>query len=260
MTDNPSEPIPPPPVWTPHDGASVPPPLPESPAHGTFPDPALSLEPLNPWFAIWFMPRAVMRQILDSNPRRMVHILAMLGGILEGIASRIPDLGFAVPLAGMVAFKVVVGLLAGLIILYVGSFLFWMTGKWLGGKGDFTAVRAAFAWSNNIPAVWGSMLLLPLLAYLGPEALNLDPKALLEDPVGLLLLLPIGFLGLVLFVWRFVILFKCVGEAHRFGAWSAFGAFLISCVLIVIPIAILAGVALAMLGLGSLAGLSHLGS
>jgi len=224
------------------------------------PGPAVGAEPLNPWFAIWFMPRTVMRQILDSDPRRMVHILAMLGGIFEGIASRIPNLGFDVPLAGLVAFKVVVGMLAGLIVLYVGGFLFWMTGKWLGGKGNFTAVRAAFAWSNNVPAIWGSMLLLPLLAYLGPEALNLDPKVLIEDPVGLLLLMPIGFLGFVLFVWRFVIMFKCVGEAHGFGAWSAFGAFLISCVLIAIPIAILAGVLIAMIGLGSLSGLSNFGA
>jgi len=254
MTDNPSEPIVPPPTFTPEafQPAARPPAYsPPGPAHGA--------EPLNPWFAIWFMPRATMRQILDTNPKRMVHILAMLGGILEGIASRIPDMGFEVPLAGLVAFKVVVGLVAGLIVLYVGSFLFWMTGKWLGGKGTFTGVRAAFAWSNNIPAIWGSMLLLPLLAYLGPEALNLDPKALLEDPAGLLLLMPIGFLGLVLFFWRFVIMFKCVGEAHRFGAWSAFGAFVISCILIVIPIAILAGALIAVLGLGSLAGLSNLG-
>ena len=255
MTDNPSEPIVPPPTFTPEafQPAARPPAYsPPGPAHGA--------EPLNPWFAIWFMPRATMRQILDTNPKRMVHILAMLGGILEGIASRVPDLPFMIPLAGLVAFKAIVGLFAGLILLYAGSFLLWMTGRWLGGKGAFTDVRAAFAWSNNIPAIWGSMLLLPLLAYLGTEALNLDPTHLLEDPVGLLLLLPIGFMGFVLLIWRLVVVFKCVGEAHRFSAWHAFGAFLIGCVLFAIPIAILVGVAIAMLGLGSLAGLSNLGS
>jgi hypothetical protein len=203
--------------------------------------------------SIFTKTRATMRQILDENPRRLVHLLAMVGGVAETLGSHIPDMPpfFTPSLGELVAVKVILGAVVGLAALYIFGAAVWLTGRMLGGKGTFIDVRAATAWSN-VPALWGVLLWLPLLAYLGTGALNLDPQSLLSDPAGLVLLVPIGIAGVGLFFWRIVIYCKCVGEAHRFSAWHGFGAALIATVILAIPIAIMCVMVLALGGLAAL--------
>ena len=236
---------PPPPVYNPPP--AVPPPV-AAPA-------GRAQDDLNPWFSIWIMPRATMRQILDTNPRRLVHVLAILGGIIEAMGSHIPRHLLNLDLGPIVAIKIVSGVCAGLLVLYLASFMLWMTGKWVGGLGSFVAVRAVVGWSN-VPRIWIALLWLPLLAYMGTEALNFDPERLLEDPSGLLLMIPIGMMAVAAFVWRFIILLKCLGEAHGFTAWHSFGAVIITVVLLGIPIVMLAAVVFALFGMAGLHGLS----
>lgn len=211
-------------------------------------------QPLNPWFSIWVMPRATMRQILDTNPNRFVHLLAMLGGIVEVMRSHLPNPPISLELGPMIGLKAILGVLAGLFALYLWSLLIWMTGRWLGGQGNFVGVRAAVAWSNVL-LIWSAMLWLPLLAYLGIEAFNFDPQAMLEDPAGLLLLIPLGLMALAVGVWWLVVLLKSVGEAHRFSAWHALGATLIACIIFAIPLVMLVVAAAGLLGLAGLSAL-----
>ncbi|HUD72821.1 MAG TPA: YIP1 family protein [Dongiaceae bacterium] len=208
--------------------------------------------PLNPWTAIFTRTRAVMRQILDTDPSRGVHRLALAGGILETLGSDFRILGhLGLPLGSIIAVKAITGAIAGLLLLYLGSWLLLLTGRWLGGKATFVEVRAATAWST-VPAIWSALLYLPIVGYLGLEAFNLDIDALRSDPVGLLLIVPIGLAGFVLFIWRIVIYCKCLGEAHRFSAWHGLGATLIACVLVGIPLALMAVLAVALGGLALL--------
>ncbi|HET8946107.1 MAG TPA: Yip1 family protein [Candidatus Polarisedimenticolia bacterium] len=246
-----------PPPWPPaavsepasESAASIPPPSPVQPP------PVPAAEPLNPWLSIWTRPRATMRQILDTNPRAWVHRLAILGGIGEFIGTHLPDGPPMPPLspAEMLATKCVLGIVGGLIGLYVGSFIVWMTGRWIGGQGTFVQVRAASAWPNVL-TVWGALLWLPLIAYLGLEGVNVNPESFFDDSVGMMLFAPVLALGLVLVVWRIIVFLKCLGEAHRFSAWHALGATLIGVVLLVIPFAILVGVGLGLAGLSALSG------
>jgi Yip1-like protein len=213
-------------------------------------------EPLNPWFSMWVMPRATMRQILDTNPSRFVHLLAILAGIVEVMRSHLPNPPFSLDLGVLVTVKIIVGALAGLFGLYLWSILIWMTGKWLSGKGPFIAVRAAVAWSNVI-LIWSSMLWLPLIAYLGTEAFNFDPETILTEPSGLLLMIPLGVMAITVGIWWLVVFMKCVGEAHGFSAWHSFGAFLIACIIFAIPLIMLVILAASIIGI---AGLSSLAS
>lgn len=261
MSQNPEDPLPPPVVAEPPVVQEPPPwgaPAGAPPYATTFAPPSAASAapegPLNPWTAIFTRTRAVMRQILDRDPSRGVHLLAIAGGIVETLGSDLRFLAhLGLPLASIVAVKAITGAMAGLLALYVGSGLLLLTGRWLGGKGSFVEVRAATAWSN-VPALWSALLWLPLLGYLGTEALNLNVDALRSDPVGLLLLVPIGVAGFVLLVWRIVIYCKCLGEAHRFSAWHGLGAALIACLLVGIPLAILVTLALAIGGFAFLHG------
>jgi hypothetical protein len=251
-SDEPSPPpvVPEPPVVNEPPSYDTPPAYPPA-----FPPPfpaATPAGPLNPWTAIFTRTRAVMRQILDADPSRGVHRLALAGGVLEMLGSDFRVLRhFGLPLGSIIAVKAITGAMAGLLVLYLGSGLLLLTGRWLGGKGTFIEVRAATAWSN-VPAIWGALLYLPIVGYLGLEAFNLDVGALQSDPVGLLLLVPIAIAGFVLLIWRIVIYCKCLGEAHRFSAWHGFGATLIACVLVGIPIALMTALAIALGGMALL--------
>jgi hypothetical protein len=256
--DDPSEPprtgppVPPspadPPIWTPPSTdappwSSAPPPVPPA---------APPAESLSPWTHIWTQPRAVMRQILDSDPHRLVHVLAMLSGIVEALGLRVPAPP-VVPIGALLAFKVVMGAFGGVIVLYIFSGLVLMTGRWFGGRGSFTSVRAATAWSA-VPAIWSALLFLPLVVYLGWEALNLDRTRLLGDPAGMALLVPTGMVLLVVAIWRFVIYLKCVGEAHGFSAWHSLGAAFIAGILFAIPCTIVVVAAVVLFGVALLSG------
>jgi hypothetical protein len=212
-------------------------------------------EPLNPWLSLWTRPRATMRQILDTYPRRWVHSLAILGGIAELLSAHIPDTPpFPTFSPGaMLAVKCVAGACAGLLLLYLGSFVVWITGRWIGGQGTFVEVRAASAWPNVL-TLWGALLWLPIIAYLGTQAFNVDPESFMDDSVGMMLILPVLAIGVFLSIWRFFVALKCLAEAHRFSAWQALGAVLIGFVLLVIPVAILAGIGIGLMGLSALSG------
>jgi hypothetical protein len=206
--------------------------------------------PLNPWLSIWTRPRATMRQILDANPRPMVHLLAILGTMVRMLTANIPALGpFGRPsLATILTLKIGIAVVGGLLGLYLGSAILLMTGRWLGGRGGFVAVRAAVAWAN-VPLIWTALLWLPLFGYLGADAFNLDPTRLLEEPAGLALMVPLGLIETVIAVWYIVIALKCLAEAHGFSAWHALGAALIGFLILLVPFAILVGLAIGMLGL-----------
>jgi hypothetical protein len=191
-----------------------------------------------------------MRQILATDPKRMVHVLAVVGTLVRMLGANLPNGGpFGRPsLSTIVTMKIVFGIAGGLLGLYIGSAMLTMTGRWLGGRGSFVSVRAASAWAN-VPLIWGGLLWLPVFGYLGTEALNFDPTRLLEDPAGLALMVPVGLVETVLAVWYLVVALKCVGEAHGFSAWRALGAALIGIVILTIPFAILIGILVGMLGL-----------
>jgi hypothetical protein len=205
-------------------------------------------EPLNPWLSIWTRPRATMRQILDTDPRAWVHPLAILGGIAELLFAPVPAAHalLAVSPGTMLILKCIAGVALGLIGLYLGSFVVWLAGRWLGGQGNFVEVRAASAWPNVL-SLWGALLWLPMLAYLGMEAFRMNSEPMLDDPVGMMLVAPAQVLGLVIAVWKVIVMLKCLGEAHRFSAWRALGAALLGGLLLLIPIAILCGI---VIGLG----------
>jgi hypothetical protein len=222
-----------------------PPPVPPPPAA----PPGPPAEPLNPWFAIWVMPRPTMRQILDTDPRRLVHVLAAAGGAVKWAQLNIPS-----QLVDMTSFSLILGLklglafggaIVGLISLYLFGFLVRLTGGWLGGKGDFTAVRSAVAWSN-IPAIWGLLLWLPTIAFLGPKGINFDPGTLIHEPGGAMLVVPVLLMTIVLGIWQLVVFLKCAGEAHGFSAWRALGATLLSLLIVGAVMAVPAGIAAAL--------------
>lgn len=188
-----------------------------------------------PWITIWTEPRRTIRQIVDTDPTYGVLLLAGLAGALSALEVRwmaMPShaVGMRWPL--MVAFSVVIGAVFGIVALYIYGFFLKWTGAALGGTANYAEVRAALAWSE-IPAMVAAAisLLAIIFGVAGPVAGSMMPRR----GGGL------DFVHLVLGVWSFVLMLKCVGEVHRFSAWRALGAvLLILLVMVLIVFALLA--------------------
>jgi len=195
---------------------------------------------LNPWIAIWVRPRATMRQILETDPRRFVHRLVAIGwtaGMAQGLV--LSDWGDAVPavfLPVVFVLTAALGSALGLVLLYLNGFLLRLTGRWLEGQGDAVSIRAALAWCQAVPSIWRLSLIPPWIAALGGEAFHFRFEVeRLFEPVFLLMLL----IQVAVAAWQLVVFLKCLGEAHRFSAWRALSAVVLEVLILLAPFAIL---------------------
>jgi len=176
----------------------------------------------NRWVSIWVKPRATLKSILDSDPLRTIIPLS----IVSGVVSAISWLGFLwtrfpyqkeYRLALFALALLIVGGLFGLLNLYLGGWLYRITGSWLGGKGEYRAVKCAVGWSAYPFIMSGILGILSYIFYHYP-----------------LLSLLFGVLNLIVLIWAFILFLHLIGEAHQFSAWKALVAILIGAVLIFI--------------------------
>jgi hypothetical protein len=222
---------------TPAPRLEAPPVVAPPPFHS--PPPAEPSEPLVPWTSIWSRPRATLRQILETDPRRSVFLLAALGGIAGALdLATASGTGEAYPIPVTLAIALAGGALGGVLFLFVFTPLVRVAGRWLGGRGETTDIMAALAWAN-VPSIWSLLLWLPRGALLGEETFRLTPSVIEGNPPAALFL---GFLNLaqtLIGLWGFVITLKCLGEAHRFSAGRALVTLALAALMILAPIFLL---------------------
>jgi len=172
---------------------------------------------------IWYRPRATIRQIVDTDPRRFVLGIAWLTGALGVLNSQVMlatiDLPPRVPhlprlgSIGIAIAAFICGAL-GVAILYGFGALFRWAGYILGGIASAVEVRAALAWAQ-VPGLYLAVVMI-FAAALG-----------LYAPFATAAAFPAGLIRSIFGIWLFVILLKCLGEVHRFSAWRALSAMLL---------------------------------
>ncbi|UTW44491.1 YIP1 family protein [bacterium SCSIO 12696] len=181
----------------------------------------------NPWLSIWLKPHATMRQILATDPNKSVFMLVILGGFANTFSNanegQIPY-GFI----GLVITALIGGAIIGFIFWLLYSSLINITGRWLGGQGNWEEVRCAVAWAN-VPLIW--MLVVEVPFYLLFNQLPTHNEYIYYG-----LLYGTALVLLVVSIWSVFTFCHCVGEAHKFSAWKALGSTLISLVLILGPV------------------------
>ena len=189
---------------------------------------------LNPWFSIWLQPRATMQQILDTDPARLVLMLAIIAGFFEALDQAvIQDLGDRMASWQSVVFSCAIGgPLSGVFGLFVGGYLLRKTGSWLGGSASVREVRAAIAW-GCIPTIWLGLLWIPSIALFGDECFTYATPRLDGDPVLASAMLFLDLIEIVGVIWSIVIWLKCLGQAHKFSAWRALGSVLLMVLVLV---------------------------
>lgn len=179
-----------------------------------------------PWITIWTHPRKTIRHLIDTNPKGTILYLAFLSGILSALSW----LAFAYrqyPEKENLRHPLVIlgtlfgGAALGGAHLYFGSWLYRMTGSWIGGSGKFDEVKCAIGWS------YWPMIIVGLFHNLLYAAVT--------HPV---LFLAFSLIGITLYIWSFMIFFQLIGEAHRFSSWRAVGAVAIAFVLVFVAMMI----------------------
>jgi len=205
--------------------------------------PDATARPVYPWLTMFVRPRQTMRQILDRDSTRFVVPLAMLGGVLAVLnRASIESMGDRMPVSSIFAIAFPVGVIVGLIMLYLGGAVIQWTGSWFGGRATAGEMRAALAW-GRMPFYAAGLLWLPYLGFVGGEVFMGEMPSVEARPWLLLVLINLAVLDVGLGIWGLVTLVLAVAEAHRFPAWNALGSIVLGVVLIAVPLVLLAMIA-----------------
>ena len=202
--------------------------------------------PMNPWFSMWLHPRRTIRRIVETNPDRLVLLLAAVGGIVEALINASSDSkGDHLSLQAILLTALIGGPLMGVIGLWLGGALLRWTGGWIGGQADSRRIRATLAWAN-VPLVWSLLLWIPALLLFGAELFAtatpiLDASTMLS---GLYMVFSFG-IGIVS-IWAFVVFLHALGEVQGFSAWKALGNSILAGLVVLVPLLAIVGVAIAL--------------
>jgi hypothetical protein len=141
---------------------------------------------------VWMHPRDVIRDVVAYDAffgqREIILLLSAVSGLL------------AYPMGiDMMLLEAVLNFLALIAGTYSMAWLIWITGKPMGGKATLAELCAAMIWPM-VPAIWGTLLALPLLA--------------VETWCSILQ-------GLF-YLYSFHLMVETIAEVQGFGRWNSF--------------------------------------
>ncbi|EAR10656.1 Yip1 family protein [Reinekea blandensis] len=196
---------------------------------------------LNPWFSIWTQPRATIRQIIRTNPKQSVILLAALGGFAEALdRASYKDAGDDFSVVMIVLMAMSLGALGGILAMYVYGWLLSWTGNWINGQGHREEIRAAIAWAN-VPVIWALLLWIPQYALIGREMFMAEAYSLTESTTTFVLFFGLAVIEVILGIWAFIIFLKCLGEVQGFSAWKALWNCIIPLLVVGLPFVLIIG-------------------
>jgi hypothetical protein len=168
---------------------------------------------MNPWISIWTEPRKTIARIVDENPKRDLWVLAWIYGFLALMnGSQSLVLGNQFQFVGIIVFSILIAPLWGMLVFAVWSFVVHLMGKLLKGKGSFSYVRAAFAWSC-VPLTVNIALWILLLAVFGRTLFQTA-----QPTTGPLVLLTLVLIAkVIIMIWSLVIYINTLAEVQRFS-------------------------------------------
>jgi hypothetical protein len=182
---------------------------------------------LNPWFSIWFEPRATIRQLVQTDDEHFVLVLAGLGGVSLSLILAILGIVELSNWEEIFMFAGVAGPIIGCIGLYIHGWLACWTGRWIGGSGSTEQIRCALAWSN-VPSLGLIPAWLAWLAWFGGNGFTSDAPDLDPSPIPVLPAMVLILLAIIGLAWELIIFLKGLAEVQGFSAWRALGNYVLA--------------------------------
>jgi hypothetical protein len=194
-----------------------------------------------PFRTIWSSPRETIRRIVATDPELHVTLLICLAGIGESLDRASKNYaGDKIPFEIILAFACILGPLGGLFGVWIYSHLIRISGKWIGGLGDYEEIKAAIAWAS-VPNVAGLVLWIPLLLISGNESFTEDANNLVANTYLAIAVLLLAIVQLILGIWSLVLLCNTIAEVQDYeSAWRGLGNLFLAGAVIVIPLVIVA--------------------
>ncbi|GLS83483.1 Yip1 family protein [Paraferrimonas haliotis] len=194
----------------------------------------------HPLTEIWFYPREAYRALAQHPLPKLNLTIAALAGVVQVLASGFMQEDGQFNSIMVLLFSALVGgSIGGIIGVYLSSFLFKFTGKLLGGSASYARLRDVFSWSS-LPSLINLPFLLLFLVIMGNG--YFDPKYFETHP-GLIVTLLVaawGLVSLVVSIWGLILMVVGISEVQNFSIWRAIANFVLSVLIIVVPIVIIA--------------------
>lgn len=178
----------------------------------------------NLWLRLWVAPRKAFREILSTNPYRVIIWFALMSGILAALitlellwAQEPERIDFHSPL--FIAALLIAGMIFGIVQLYVVSWLYQLSGSWLGGKGSYVDVKCAVGWG-----------MYPIIV---SHLFALSSPYFMVHPLFSMIL---SLLSIIIGIWAIVMFISFLAEAHKFSPWRALAAILLALLLIFVAL------------------------
>jgi signal peptidase I len=170
-----------------------------------------------PWGASWVDPRLAIDRVIATDSGPAILILAIVAGVAQVVAQ---VLAFTTIDAlrdwRIVLGSVLLGVVSGMISLYVQApFLGW-TARLFGGRAPISNVRAAVAW-GAVPLAIGLSIGLIIFGLLG-LARAMDDSAFVQMLTGLVT---------ILYVWALVTTIAMFAQVESFGISRALACFVL---------------------------------
>lgn len=202
----------------------------------------------NPWRTIWFSPRQTIADIVASDPRYRLWLLAALHGLpmMLHVAQDF-SLGNQYTTLGIIAAAILFAAVFGIIGITIGSAFCYWVGTWIGGKSNFTNIRAAVAWSNA-PNIISIAIWVILVGFFGESLFN--GQFMQTTAAGhQILILSAGVVQFAVAIWALIILICGLAEVQGFSRWRALANVFLAFLLFVAAIWI---VVFGLMGIGKL--------
>ncbi len=175
----------------------------------------------NPWLSIWTQPRKTIRSIVDTNPKFGFLILCAVYGLPLAF-NLVQSFGLTsiIPIWAIIIGSLVVCTFLGIIGISICAWLLHITGRFIGGKGNYQGIRAAVAWSN-VPNFVTILMWIVLLGVFGTQVFNknFSETQFFGYQAGIIFL--VMLVETITSVWGFIILLNALGEVQGFSIWKA---------------------------------------
>ncbi|HOX84661.1 MAG TPA: YIP1 family protein [bacterium] len=188
------------------------------------------------WTQMWFLPKATIRQIVDTDPRQQMPLLIFLAGIAQALTSAAGlGMGEQLSLFEMIAFCLIFGPLSTFLVVVFGGLLLHRIAQFLHGVASAAETRAAIAWSW-VPIITILPLWIVRYIFFGEELFKLK-KTAIESTSGLSVLYEsINLIEFAVVIWGALLLYSALAEVNQFSAWRGFLAVVLSITAFFVPL------------------------
>ena len=191
----------------------------------------------NPWFYILIKTRSTIQLIVDIEPKMLVILLSMVGGIVYMFSNLNGNKSWLIlePCLSATVIVTIIGMVLGIIWLFLYSHIVKITGKILGGESSAENIRTAIAWSN-IPIILVLLLWIFKIFYYGYEIFIIEDILLLEMKSQFNLLRWVNLVIDLLYLWSVLLFVICLSEVQNFSIIKSIANLILSMILTVSPI------------------------